>query len=97
MLRVIERKGVAIVNTFVNTTAAALRTRSESPFVLPTSVSKSWQPRVFTPATAYGDNGSAPRISFLDTTHMAVVPTQLAGTGVRVATKQDRPPRGVPR
>lgn len=79
------------------TTAAALRSRSESPFVLPTGANASWQASVPVPVIATGVSGSTHGLGFYDVMLTAVEPTPMDGTDVRVATKQTRPPRGVPR
>lgn len=78
------------------TAAATLRTRSASPFVLPTGAA-SWQLAVSIPTNAAGVFGFAHGTSFHDATLMVIEPAQPVGADARVTTKQDRPPRGVPR
>jgi hypothetical protein len=85
------------VLTQKNTTAAALRSRSGSPFVLPTGSPKSWPLAVSIPADTTGVSGSAHGTRYQDSALMVVNPATMAGADARVATKQDRPPRGVPR
>jgi hypothetical protein len=85
------------VLTQTYTTAAALRSRSGSPFVLPTGSPKSWQPAVSTPADTISVSGAAHGTRYPDSALMVVNPATMAGADARVATKQDRPPRGVPR
>ncbi|PZS33479.1 MAG: hypothetical protein DLM58_07695 [Pseudonocardiales bacterium] len=74
------------------TTAATLRTRSESPFVLP-SGQASLQLPVTNPENAFG---FARGTSIHDATFMVIKPAPM-GRGDVQAAKQDRPPRGVPR
>jgi hypothetical protein len=74
------------------TTAATLRTRSESPFVLPTGPA-SWQ---LPPTTTERRLGFAQGTSTHDATFMVINPAPMGRTDVQAA-KQDRPPRGVPR
>jgi hypothetical protein len=78
------------------TTTAALRSRIESPFVLPAGAHASWLSRGFVPSTATGGHGFARGTSSPDATLMAT-PPQTAGADARIAAKQARPPRGVPR
>ena len=68
------------------TTAATLRTRSASPFVLPTGPA-SWQ----LPLTNT-DQGTSTH----DATFMVIDSAPMSRGDVQAA-KQDRPPRGVPR
>jgi hypothetical protein len=75
------------------TTVAALR----SPFVLPTGTPMPWQPAASTPVDTTGVFGAAHRTRFHDTALPIADSAQLVDADVRVTTKQDRPPRGVPR
>jgi hypothetical protein len=69
------------------TTAAALRTYGVPSFVVSTGMS-SWP----TPASPHGAHGT------LGTQLLPIgVPNPTADRDARVAAKQDRPPRGVPR
>ncbi len=74
------------------TTAATLRTRSESPFVLPTGPA-SWPLPLTGSESAFG---FAQGTSTHDATFMVINPAPMGRTDVQAA-KQDRPPRGVPR
>lgn len=74
------------------TTATTLRTRSESPFVLPTGPA-SWQPPLTKTDRVLG---LAQGTSTHDATFMVINPAPM-GRGDVQAAKQDRPPRGVPR
>jgi hypothetical protein len=71
-------------------TAATLRTRSESPFVLPTGPA-SWQLR---PSNSESVRGYAQGTSTHDATFMVIKPAPM-GRGDVQAAKQDRPPPGV--
>jgi hypothetical protein len=75
------------------TTVAALR----SPFVLPTGTPMPWQPVASTSADTTGVFASTGRNRFHVTALPIVESAQLVDADVRVTTKQDRPPRGVPR
>jgi hypothetical protein len=79
-----------VTNTI--TTAATLRTRSESPFVLPSGPA-SWQLPL-----SYSESGFgfAQGTSTHDATFTVINPVPM-GRGDAQAAKQDRPPRGVPR
>jgi hypothetical protein len=88
---------VAAVLTQTYTTVAALHSRSGSPFVLPTGSPKPWQRAASIPADTTGVSGSAHGTRNPDSALMVVNPATMAGVDARVATKQDRPPRGVPR
>jgi hypothetical protein len=74
------------------TTAATLRTRSESPFVLPTGPA-SWQLPLTHTESAFG---FAQGTSTHDATFMVINSVPMGRGDVRAA-KLDRPPRGVPR
>jgi hypothetical protein len=85
-------------------TPAAPRMFSEPTFVVPTDAPASWQrARSSRPEQITGLGGNAPFGLDLGTTHVtahaiqrsAVWPTPIIDA--RNATKQDRPPRGVPR
>jgi hypothetical protein len=78
-------------------TPAILRSRTESPFVLPTAMPLSWPPAGSVRVDASGLFAAAHRTRLHDTGLMAVNPATIAGTDARVTAKQDRPPRGVPR
>jgi hypothetical protein len=71
------------------TTAATLRTRSESPFVLPTGLA-SWQRPLSNTENAFG----LAQGSTFDATFMVIKPAPMGRGDVRAA-KQDRPPPGV--
>jgi hypothetical protein len=73
-------------------TAATLRTRSESPFVLPTGPA-SWQLPLTNTERGFG---FAQGTSTHDATFMVINPAPMGRVDVPAA-KQDRPPRGVPR
>jgi hypothetical protein len=77
------------------TPTAALRSRSESSFVVPTGAEAFWQHIVSheTPVDLFG-NGFAHDASLPPAAMVTVAP--MTGRRVRAA-KQDRPPRGVPR
>jgi hypothetical protein len=79
------------------TTVAALRTRSGSPFVLPTGAPMPWQPAASVPADTTGVFGSQHGSRFQDTALMIVQTATIVGPDARVTAKQDRPPRWVPR
>jgi hypothetical protein len=78
-------------------TAAAVRSRSESPFVLPSAAPTSWQWAVSSSAERTGVLGFGHRIRSNDPKLTTVDTATMAGADLRVATKQDRPPRGTPR
>ncbi|MDQ2751119.1 MAG: hypothetical protein M3Y44_16545 [Actinomycetota bacterium] len=73
------------------TTAATLRTRSESPFVLPTGQAP-WQLAVLNTENFFGD---AQRTSPHGTTLSMVIQPAPMGRGDVRAAKQDRPPPGL--
>jgi hypothetical protein len=72
------------------TTAVTLRTRSESPFVLPTGPALWQSPLTYTEK----DFGFAQGTRTHDATFMVINPAPM-GRGDVWATKQDRPPRWV--
>jgi hypothetical protein len=84
-----------LMNTIA--TVAAPRSHSESPFVLPSAVPTWWQSAVSSSAERTGVLGSGHRIRSNDPKLTTVDTATMAGADARVATKQDRPPRGVPR
>jgi hypothetical protein len=90
LARLANGKGVAIMLTNTITTAATLRNRSESPFMLPTRPA-SWQLPLTNTENAFG---FAQGTSTHDATFMVIKPAPM-GRGDVQAAKQDRPPPGV--
>jgi hypothetical protein len=85
------------VLTDTYSTAAAPRSRSGSLFVLSTGSPMPWPLAVSIPTDTVGLAGAAHGTRFRGPVRMVVNAATLAGADARVATKQDRPPRGVPR
>ena len=76
---------------------AALGSRNVSPSVLPSPAGSSWQLPVSITISTAGGFGFAHGTSSHDATLMVIKPARTQGADTRVATEQDRPPRGEPR
>lgn len=85
------------MSTDTSTTKATQRTRNQSPFVPLTGANSSWQLPVSVTGSPAGVFGFESGTSYHDATLMVIKPVPTVGIDARVAAKQARPPRGVPR
>ena len=80
----------------VTFTLAAPNSHSESPFALPTRPRTSWQLPASMTRTALSGYGFTHGTSLPDAARTVINPAPMGAANARVATEQDRPPRGVP-